>query len=191
MKKEYQDIISLMLGCEPVLINSARVSAQNRNRLYWTNIPNVEQPADRGVVLSDILDDTTLTEPAAVRGRYLNKATILGRRLNERGVRDDYSKSVPITQCLEVRDTNRDKSNCLTTVAKDNVLTSMPIGRHPDAFKKKLPFRYYSRSECERLQTVPVGYCAVVSDNQAMRMLGNGWTVDVITHIFSGIKQTP
>ena len=81
------------------------------------------------------------------------------------------------------------KSNCLTTVAKDNVLTTMPIGRHPDAFKNNLPFRYYTIKEYCRLQTVPENYFdGVASENQIRKMIGNGWTVDVIAHIFGGLS---
>ena len=189
MKKEWEDIITEAMGVEPILINSSLVSAQNRRRLYWTNIPNVEQPEDRGIKLVDILEDIDMVNPSAVRGRRLNKATILGRRLNDDGKREDNNKSIPITQCLEVRATNTDKSNCLTTVSKDNVLTIMPIGRHPDAFKNKLPFRYYTVKEYCRLQTVPDDYFGdVISESQIKKALGNGWTVDVIAHIFSYIK---
>lgn len=128
--------------------------------------------------------------PSAIRGRRLNKATILGRRLNDKGKREDYNKEIPTTQCLEVRATNRDKSNCLTTVAKDNVLTTMPIGRHPDAFKNNLPFRYYTIKEYCRLQTVPENYFdGVATENQIRKMIGNGWTVDVIAHILSYLKN--
>jgi len=190
MKKEYQDVISKYLGVEPIIINSSLVSAQNRVRLYWTNIPNVEQPDDRNIGLSDILEDVTDINPSAIRGRRLtNKATILGRRLNAEGKREDYNKEIPITQCLEVRASNRNKSNCLTTVAKDNVLTSMDIGRHPDAFNKKLPFRYYTIKEYCRLQTVPDDYFdGVASENQTRKMIGNGWTVDVIAHILKNME---
>lgn len=187
MKKESEQVITEHLGVEPVRINSALVSAQNRERLYWANFP-IEQPNDKGINLIDILETDDLVNPSAIRGRRLNKATILGRRLNERGVRDDYNKDVPITQCLEVRATNTNKSNCLTTVAKDNVLTTMPVGRHKDAFKNKLPFRYYTLKEYCRLQTVPENYFTdIVSESQAKKMLGNGWTVDVIAHIFKGL----
>ena len=188
MKKEYEDVITKYLGVEPIKINSSLVSAQNRIRLYWTNIPNVKEPEDRNISLSDILEDDSIINPGAIRGRRLNKATIIGRRLNSDGKRKDYDKDIPITQCLEVRATNTNKSNCLTTVDKDNVLTTMPIGRHPNAFKDKLPFRYYTLKEYERLQTIPEGYTSVVSTSQAKKMIGNGWTVDVIAHIFSHIK---
>ena len=184
MKKEYQDVISRYLGIEPVVINSSLVSAQNRVRLYWANF-EITQPDDKGINLEDILENIDMIGPSAIRGRRLNKATILGRRLDDKGKRQDYNKEIPIIQCLEVRATNRNKSNCLTTVAKDNVLTTMDIGRHPDAFNKKLPFRYYTLKEYCRLQTVPDDYFeGVVSDNQARKMIGNGWTVDIIKHIF-------
>ena len=184
MKKEYQDIISEHLGIEPIEINSSLVSAQNRRRLYWTNIPGVQQPKDKGIVLADILGDKTYINPSAVRGRRLNNATIVGRGLDDRGKRQDYTRDIPLTQCLEVRATSTNKSNCLTTVGKDNVLSSMPIGRHPNAFKNNLPFRYYTTEESEQLQTVPIGYTKEASKTQVQKMLGNGWTVDVIAHIF-------
>ena len=185
MKKEWQDIISSYLGVEPIEINSSLVSAQNRRRLYWTNIPNVTLPEDKNITLEDILEDIEFPNPAAIRGRRLNKATIVGRRLDKNGHRKDTDKTIPITQCLEVRATNTDKSNCLTTVDKDNVLTPLPIGRHPDAFKNNLPFRYYTTKEMCRLQTVPDNFLNMIPDSAARKALGNGWTVDVIAHIFS------
>ena len=185
MKKEWQDIISSYLGVEPIEINSSLVSAQNRRRLYWTNIPNVTLPKDKNITLEDILEDIEFPNPAAIRGRRLNKATIVGRRLDKNGHRKDTDKTIPITQCLEVRATNTDKSNCLTTVDKDNVLTPLPIGRHPDAFKNNLPFRYYTTKEMCRLQTVPDDFLNMIPDSAARKALGNGWTVDVIAHIFS------
>jgi DNA (cytosine-5)-methyltransferase 3A len=189
MKKEYEQVITEHLGVEPVKINSSLVSAQNRERLYWANF-EITQPTDKGINLIDILETDDLINPSAIRGRRLNKATIVGRRLNDKGVRDDYNKDVPITQCLEVRATNTNKSNCLTTVEKDNVLTMLPIGRHKDAFKNKLPFRYYTLKEYCRLQTVPENYFTnIVSESQAKKMIGNGWTVSVITHILKSIHK--
>lgn len=185
MKKEWEDIITNILGVEPIEINSSLVSAQNRRRLYWTNIPNVTLPEDKKITLEDTLEDIEFPNPAAIRGRRLNKATIVGRRLDENGHRKDTDKTIPITQCLEVRATNTDKSNCLTTVDKDNVLTPLSIGRHPDAFKNNLPFRYYTTKEMCRLQTVPDDFLNMIPDSAARKALGNGWTVDVIAHIFS------
>lgn len=189
MKKEYQDIISSYLGVKPIEINSSLVSAQNRKRLYWTNIPNVTLPQDKNITLDDVLENIEFLNPVAIRGRRLNKATIVGRRLDEKGHRQDYNKTIPITQCLEVRATNTDKSNCLTTVDKDNVLTSLPVGRYPDAFKNKLPFRYYTLKEMCRLQTVPDDYLDMIPESAARKALGNGWTVDVIAHILRSIPE--
>ena len=185
MKKEYEDVITSYLGVKPIEINSSLVSAQNRRRLYWTNIPNVCQPANKNIKLEDILENINFLNPGAIRGRRLNSATIVGRRLDENGCRKDNDKKIPISQCLEVRATNTDKSNCLTTVDKDNVLTSLPVGRYPDAFKNKLPFRYYTTTEMCRLQTVPDDFLDMIPNSSARKALGNGWTVDVIVHIFS------
>jgi site-specific DNA-cytosine methylase len=184
MKQEYQDVISQHLGVEPVKLNSDLTSAQNRVRLYWANF-EITEPTDQVIKLQDVLEDTEMIGPSAIRGRRLNKATILGRRLDERGKRQDYDKIVPITQCLEVRATNRDKSNCLTTVAKDTVLTTMPIGRHPDAFNKKLPYRNYTKIERCRLMNLPDNYCDEISLNQTVKATGNGWEVGMITHLFN------
>lgn len=174
MRKEWENIITEYLGVQPVEINSALVSAQNRVRLYWTNIPGITAPDDRGVRLEDILEDAEWKQPGAIRGRRLNKGVI---------------KTVPITQCLEVRATNTEKSNCITTVDKDNVLTPFPPGRYPDAFKRGLPFRYYTTVEYCRLQTLPDHYLDMIPESQARKAIGNGWTVDVIAHILSRIRD--
>lgn len=189
MKKEWSNIITDYLGVTPIEINSALVSAQNRTRLYWTNIPDVTEPEDRKIKLEDILEDNEWKQPGAIRGRRLNKGVIVGRRLNENGHRQDYDKTVPIVQCLEVRATNTDKSNCITTVDKDNVLTPLPPGRYPNAFKEKLPFRYYTTKEYCRLQTLPDDYLNMIPESRARKALGNGWTVDVIAHILSAIPE--
>lgn len=189
MRKEWENIITEYLGVQPVEINSSLVSAQNRVRLYWTNIPGITAPRDRGVRLEDILEDTEWKQPGAIRGRRLNKGVIVGRRLNAQGHRADYDKTVPITQCLEVRATNTEKSNCITTVDKDNVLTPLPPGRYPDTFKRGLPFRYYTTVEYCRLQTLPDHYLNMIPESQARKAIGNGWTVDVIAHILSRIRD--
>lgn len=120
----------------------------------------------------------------------LKKASITGRRLNKNGHREDYNKNIPVTQCLEVRKTNMNKSNCLTTVEKDNVLTPLPYGRHADVFKRKLPFRYLTVKEYCRLQTLPDDYTREVSESAAKKLLGNAWTADIIAHILSGMNSS-
>jgi len=234
MKKEYQDVISEHLGVHPILINSSLVSAQNRKRLYWTNIGKISQPKDKGITWGDVREHniewgamyytdkamdwigkhgTRKGKPLKIHAdnekmqmleashhkKYSSQrffgiidqpAQITGRRLNEFGKREDYNKNIKTTQCLEVR--GGDKVNCLTTVQKDNVISVLPIGRYPDVFKELEEgkhYRYITPIECERLQTVPDNYTDCVSNSQRYRMLGNGWTVDVISHIFSYIEQ--
>lgn len=178
MRQEWQDVISNFLGVEPVLLDSRLTSAQCRKRLYWANFP-ISNPKDLGVNLADVLEDLP----------QKNKAVILGRRIDCRGKRQDYNKSVPITQCLEVRKSNLNKSNCLTTVSKDNVLTSLGVGRHPKPYKRKLDFRYYTKIERCRLMGLPDNYCDMLSYNQAVKATGNGWEVGMIKHIFKYIKN--
>lgn len=100
-------------------------------------------------------------------------ARMVGRRLDASGTRKDHDKSIPIKQMIEVRDD--DKTNCLTTVTKDSILV------------ENFSWRKLTPLECERLQTVPDGYTEGVSNTQRYKMLGNGWTVDVIAHILKGI----
>jgi len=102
-------------------------------------------------------------EPKVAIGRIVN------RRLDENGTRKDDQLDLPFTRQLEVRDDG--KSNCLTTVQKDNVVVSK------DMWRKLTPL------ECERLQTLPDNYTSAVSNSQRYKMIGNGWTVDVIAHI--------
>jgi len=187
MSQKNQDIISQHLGVEPVKLNSSLTSAQNRVRLYWANF-EITEPRDKGILLEDILEDVEMADLGVVNRRDLNKATILGRRLDSRGVRQDYNRDVPITQCLEVRATNTHKSNCLTTVAKDTVLTTMPVGRHPDVFSRKLPYRNYTKVERCRLMNLPDHYCDSISLRQTEKATGNGWDVGMITHIFKCLK---
>ena len=82
MKKEFLDIISEQVGCEPIFINSALVSAQNRQRYYWTNIPGIEQPEQRGIVLRDILE-TTPADPTLMSDSFVarQKKNINGKCL--------------------------------------------------------------------------------------------------------------
>lgn len=197
MSKKWEDVITKTLGVAPILINSDLVSGQQRKRLYWTNINNgeISQPDDKGVDFRSCLQDWS-GNSAAIRGRYKNdlikQGTIVGRRLDENGKRVDNDKSKPIIQCIEVRKSKPEKINCLTTVQKDNVITALPFGRHPNAFtdyEKGVDWRYLTAREALRLQTIPEQYIDIilntVSENQAYKMAGNGWTLEVIKHILS------
>jgi site-specific DNA-cytosine methylase len=176
MKEEYRNVISEQLGVQPIKINSNLVSAQNRVRLYWTNIPNVCQPTDKKIFLKDILEDQSQL-CGAVRGRYID-----GKK--------------PAKQCLEIREDQ--KTNALTTVQKDNIVIRdkskciRVSGRYSKDYHEwdsvdNAHTRKLTVKECERLQTLPDDYTEGVSTTQRFKMIGNGWTVDVIAHLLKGL----
>lgn len=204
MRKDVEQVISNMLGCKPLRINSALVSAQNRERLYWTNIPQGEELQDHGIVLSDIIEDgfvdrdkaycldanywkggnlksyfekrrRQLVFCGAQRGRYI----VDGKR------QDGKMKTAGLTkQRIEMRYDG--KTNTLTTVQKDNNVCYGADGRKYYA-PEEITHRKLTPVECERLQTVPDNYTNHVSNTQRYKMLGNGWTVSVVAHILKGL----
>jgi len=253
MKKEFLDIISEQVGCEPIFINSALVSAQNRQRFYWTNIPGIEQPEQRGLVLRDVLEpapedilENVPTKSQTIKSQYhksskanfersgtfhatgipqklvsdkpqhigtavdikghdilkrvyspegksptlttmggghrepkvITGGAIRGRAYDKDGKRmdrDGISVANKTTQMLELR--KDDKSNAITTVGKDSLVVEDEV-----RWRKLTPI------ECERLQTVPDNYTDCVSNTQRYKMLGNGWTIEVIAHIFKNMQ---
>jgi site-specific DNA-cytosine methylase len=157
MDLEWRNIISKELGVEPVKINSSLLSAQNRERLYWTNLPGFKMPKDKGVMLTDLYPDTVA---AGVRGRKFKG--------------DDF-----YTPTLTTRKDG--KANCLVTspsrtnliIGKDGVLKTITV------------------EQAEVLQTLTKGYTDLKGVTKASRykMIGNGWTVDVIAHFFKCFKN--
>jgi DNA (cytosine-5)-methyltransferase 3A len=155
--KKWEKIISKELGVEPIRINSGLITAQNRDRLYWTNIPNVTIPEDMNILVSDVIPD-------AVSG--------FGYRGQKLGDDDFY------TRLGRTRKDN--KANCLTKSSSTRMVTTYD-GNH----------RSLTIEECEMLQGVPEGYTQVLGVSKGNRydMLGNGWTIPVIQHIFSFIPE--
>lgn len=239
MAKHWETIISRTLGINPIMINSALVSAQNRKRLYWTNISTVKegmfgdvvcgisQPKDRRILLKDILEDGS-NKVGRITGRYL----VDGKR------QDGKMKTAGLTtQRIEPRLDN--KSGTITTVGKDNVVlkpqklynvnpsgngmngwvydieTKSPtlttnkgegikirdkskcvrssgrgsFDRHEWDWISDCHFRKLTPLECERLQTLPDGYTDYVSNSQRYKMIGNGWTIEVIAHILGHLPK--
>ena len=160
------DVISEYLGVEPIAINSNLVSAQNRHRLYWTNIPFDAPTEDKGVVLRDILEPEV--DKKYYAGKKLRESYMGGNQLNPK-----Y------------------KSQCNTIYPDDGKFATLCAGTHGYSFgyvPSTSTYRKLTPRECERLQTVPEGYTDKgISDTQRYKMLGNGWTVDVIKHIFNGL----
>ncbi len=232
MKQEFQQVFDELMGVKPIMINSSLLSAQNRRRNYWTNIPNVTQPEDKNIRWGDVRergvndekyyytenglqwlakhsirknkklkihqDDEIMQMIEASHCKSYSSqrffgvidypsdkqavGAMRGRRLFN-GQRQDNS-DIKIQQMIEFK--YDDKTNCLTTVQKDNVVV-------PFTLPNRIPvndffFRYLTPVECERLQTLPDNYTECVSKTQRYKSIGNGWTVDVIAHIFKGIE---
>jgi DNA (cytosine-5)-methyltransferase 3A len=170
MKKDHLDIISDKLNVEPVMINSKLVSAQNRVRFYWCNW-DIEQPLDKGVSFQDIKD----TDPVRLAESKVNHTPSRVKMWA-----DGKGTGGKVGGCYNI--TNADKAYCLT-VKQDRQPNSGLIEFEDFC-------RYLTRRELERCQTVPDGYTDMVSYNQCQKVLGNGWTVDVIAHIFNNLQKS-
>ena len=162
MKKEYEDVITEYLGVNPIEINSALVSAQNRRRLYWTNIPNVKQPENKHIYLHDILESgyTDRMKSYCIVATYFNKGANLEQYLKRK--RHQIVFETPVR------------------------LGEFNSGEQSD---RVYVIRKLTPIECERLQTLPDNYTEGVSKTQRYKVLGNSWTVDVIAHILSFIPE--
>lgn len=224
MPKKWLKVISEHLGVYPVNINSNLVSAQNRNRWYWTNIKtkqvglfgevhsDIPQPNDRGILLKDILENevdekcylSNLPIETKLRKKYsqpqINSDNLI-----------DITTGAPTEQALELK--FEGKTNLLMSVNKDNLVVIPCDYRHDEGLRMKSDgktgtllgrarndescgqlvkinqnIRRLTPTECARLQTIPEWYKWVCSDTQQYKMLGNGWTNDVIVHILSFLK---
>jgi len=192
MKKESMDVITEALGVEPVFINSNLVSAQNRQRYYWTNIPVDKLPDDKGIVLADILEDGHVDRDKShcidanyFKGGNLKSYFEKHRRqlvfskdgmchVGDAGISDKYAY---------VNRVYHPSGKGPSLVASDGGHLQPKVSKGTTEYRKLTPL------ECERLQTVPEGYTNHVSNTQRYKMLGNGWTVDVVSHIMKGLTQ--
>lgn len=197
MALKWQKIISEALGVEPILINSNLVSAQNRRRLYWTNIPNVKQPSDKKVFLKQILQEKVEEKYFLSEKQFIYISN--NKRLQKKFTSINGKKALSLMagydrlQGTHVIDANGrydsieiSKSGTLQSryyKGMENFGTnSFILTSDRENCRKLTPI------ECERLQTIPDNYSSSVSDSQRYKMLGNGWTVDVIAHILKNIK---
>ncbi len=210
MKKEYQDIITKYLGVEPIAINSNLVSAQNRYRLYWTNIAKIEQPEDKGVFLENILikpeTNVELTHNySAISKNQIRK----NKRLpNEKSLSVGTIQApthigttlVPVVKshrasgCIEVGHANLNGHDFLKRVyspkGKSPTLTAVCGGNQERKIAVDAKhWRKLTPIECERLQTLPDNYTEGVSNSQRYKMIGNGWTVEAIVHILAHMPE--
>ena len=168
MKEHWKKVITETLGVEPIMINSNLVSAQDRKRLYWTNIPNISQPNDKRLFLKDIMEDV-VDEKYNITERFYKK--VEGTL--------SYKKA---------------RGNCRTPDRKSKTLTTSGHGiSNSGSTNIKISddfLRIPTPTECERLQTVPDNYTKIegLRDSHRNFMLGNGWTVDIVAHIFKSIN---
>ena len=196
MKSSWRDIITETVGVEPIEINSALVSGQHRRRYYWTNIPGVTQPKDQDISLSDVLEvisdneDVTYGDRLAPNGKTVrveatdfpytfyeartDEGKVERRRLRKLLGRDTTPRGAKYKIYLPLRTS---KSNCIVATPSQLDWVVDNEGR----------YRKLTVTELERLQTLPVGYTEGISPTQRRKAIGNGWTVDVIAHIFVGV----
>jgi DNA (cytosine-5)-methyltransferase 3A len=211
-------VITEHLGVEPIMINSSLLSAQNRLRLYWTNIPNVDQPKDKGLVLKDILEyeQNSVNELSdAKKDRILNSQRGKGFFYNpdqhdkigtliagyHKEPTDGSYLEIPIKNPERVQEkknywqmdvsgkgygSQQDRIRKLDKPSNSLAAGSASI---PKVKTDTIYYRKLTPIECERLQTVPDNYTQGVSNTQRYKMLGNGWTVDVIAHILKNIHE--
>ena len=217
MKKEYQDIISEYLGVEPIEINSSLVSAQNRKRLYWTNISGIKQPNDKGILLKDIVHETLDFKTAMELAEYivpfdqtlqiLDKEVQKGKigyfRKDSQANRVYYVHGKAVTLCGEAgggaAKMGQYLFGCITPDRVNKRQTGQRFNDGNKFYTLTAQDRHgvlvegYIRKltpiECERLQTLPDNYTEGIGNSQRYKCLGNGWTVDVISHILSNLPK--
>jgi len=216
MKKEFQNVITEHLGVEPIEINSNLFSAQNRKRIYWTNIPFENNLKDKGILMKDIVHENDIVKSVDLSSfmvpidnsfKIIEKEVQKGKvgyfRGDSQANRVYYIHGKAVTLCGDAgggaakmgqylfgcitpdRIEKRQNGQRFNEGVKSYTLTAQD--RHGvliDGYIRKL-----TPIECERLQTVPDNYTDCVSNSQRYKMLGNAWTVDVIAHIFSGLKK--
>lgn len=162
--KEATDTITETLGISPISINAKLVSAQNRPRYYWTDISNVTKPKDLNITTKEVIDLTKDREEVSEsRNKWLNNKS------GQASISKGYTKVNPYP-----------KAGCLTALGHKKWNCNYVY--------KEGKYYYYLQEELEELQNVPKGYTSVLSYEDAYDLLGDGWNINVIRHIFSFMK---
>ena len=197
MKKEYLDIITKYMEVEPIMINSALVSAQNRVRYYWTNIPNLTQPEDKHIYLKDILEsgDVDRLKSYCIDANYF-KGTNLKTYKEKCKRQIVFEKPQRVGtignggQGQRIYSVEGKSVNLSANGGGGGAITGLyHIVTEGSVIRKLTPI------ECERLQNLSDDFTLVpwqnrmMSNTQRYKQCGNGWTVDVIAHILKGINQ--
>jgi DNA (cytosine-5)-methyltransferase 3A len=216
MPAEAKAIITKTLGVEPIMINASLVSAQNRKRLFWTNIPGVTLPEDKGIVLKDILLDgntddlkslcVTATYYKKTKDDYVRKSIGQMVRIGDIGtnaqahrVYSPEGKSVALSALgggqgaktgLYLVQKGRGKNKGGDHHEKSPTLTCNSFEQNNHITDGAM-LRKLHPIECERLQGMPDNYTEGVSNTQRYKICGNAFNVDVVTHILSFMKFYP
>ena len=194
MKKEWIEVINEYMGVEAISINSKLVSAQNRPRLYWTNI-SFEPIQDKNINLIDLLNKEVKFNYIYHEGLKIDKSI------------SENSINLISNIDNEIRIKQSTKKGYIVANSGDGVNLSFPLSksRRGRVISKKSStldtscnlcvyydyvIRRFTIEELEKLQTLPVGYTEGVTDKARIKAIGNGWTVDVISHILGGILWT-
>ena len=172
MEDKWKDIISEELGVEPIMINSSLVCAAERKRYYWSNIPNITQPIDLKIFLKDIVVDAT-----EVPEKYWYDKEFVYNGDNKK-----VQCTLDIKGHRQVKEVYNLNGKCNTLMCDGNGGNLQKKVYQNGKCRKLMPIEY------ERLQTLPDNYTDCVSDSRRYTAIGNGWTIDVITHIFKGLK---
>lgn len=186
MRKEYQDIISSFLGVEPVEINSNIIAPMRRRRLYWSNIEFVlPKKADHSLL--DCLDEFVnekyyLSDDSMGKITYKSNGNLYIRNLNNKELMLEEGDSIVLSRTWQVyMPVVKNESMCIRASNPDDI--GVIVSKDG-----KLTARKFTVNEMERLQTLPINYTEGFSERQRKSMIGDGWTVDVIAHIFKGLK---
>lgn len=175
MSKEIKAFITNQLGVEPILINSSLVSGQIRRRLYWTNIPVKNLPFDKNIKLIDVL------EKVVDNKYYLSEKMIKYAMIG--GTKSFYVKP----------EINLEKARPLTTAPNKRAGTTTYVSDDFVNGGDKSKIRRLTPIEFERLQTLPDNYTYLTGhkfeDSKRYKAIGNGWTVDVISHIVKHLRK--
>ena len=186
MAKKWQDIISDALGVQPILINSSIVSAAKRPRLYWTNIPNIIIPQAKNLLIKDVLND-----------EYSDKE-ILSKKIQDRFVitHENTANNYSIGSTRPPFRTIGQRDHVFGTEQKMGCLMATDYKQPKQVYHNGI-LRKISPIECERFQTLPDDYTKYgiingkvveISNTQRFKIIGNGWTKDIIKEILRGIE---
>jgi DNA (cytosine-5)-methyltransferase 3A len=187
MQKEAEALITKSLGLDPILMDSSLVSAQQRKRLYWTNIPQFDLPESKNLVLKDIVEEEVEDK------YYMNPAFTLIPKQSLKASKEisDSSQGTKI-QCLGELDM-RGPSQIRRVYALDGLAPTLDTAqgghRQPKILRKDGKIRKLTPLEYERLQTLPDNYTGGLSNAQRYKCIGNGWTVDIIVILLSGLTN--